>query len=552
MTKSRIRVAVLILVMAAGTVHLGLPRLTSQSAYAQASSSLVLVSYTGVLNIDQKKLTKTYEIDGEVKNNSGRDITNLSGKVTLYWRGASIANDTLIFPTKEVKAGENVPFTTYTSDLNYLLDVDDAKFTFDGQATDASIYVPPLSFAASNVEQGSLRGVTAKITNNGPESVEDARAIMSFYDAQGKIVSSSERQIFYRQSYDKDKPLPLMNAGLTVSTRFGGPYPYTGPLTYKVLFRGKFTTKQSQVVQVTNVSLRDRQYGYKVATGNLTNPSDKAISQVYLHVTQLDGSGKVIYEDHELFANKNSYGYREFPIPLGPKETKPFEVDDIYPQSGFANVDILAISYDQFEGPPIQATPLPTIQAPPPPSGFAHPAFQNTWNRTDQPVAGGQIKRSWYWGPQPNSGPAMEDYAEGAGGKRLVQYFDKSRMEINNPAGDPNSKFFVTNGLLTVELISGKMQTGNATYAARWPANIPLASDPDDPSAPTYKSFLPVANTPAGDHPADSRIGQPATATISRDGTVGQDPSKASYSGVNVAYYDRPPSTTFHRPSGTS
>src|SRR3954454_20792308 len=98
---------------------------------------------------------------------------------------------------------------------------------------------------------------------------------------------------------------------------------------------------------------------------------------------------------------------------------------------------------------------------------FANAAFQSTWARTDQPVASGTVQRSWYWGPTPNTGPLQEDYAEGAGGKRLVQYFDKSRMEINNPNADPTSKFYVTNGLLTVELISGKMQTGNSTYVDR-------------------------------------------------------------------------------------
>ena len=42
-----------------------------------------------------------------------------------------------------------------------------------------------------------------------------------------------------------------------------------------------------------------------------------------------------------------------------------------------------------------------------------------------------------------------------------MQYFDKSRMEINNPDGDKTSPFYVTNGLLTVELITGKMQVGD-------------------------------------------------------------------------------------------
>jgi hypothetical protein len=179
-------------------------------------------------------------------------------------------------------------------------------------------------------------------------------------------------------------------------------------------------------------------------------------------------------------------------------------------------------------------TAAPLLQ----PSAYAHPAFQRTWARTDSPVASGVEKRSWHWGPQPNSGGLQEDYAEGAGGKRLVQYFDKSRMEINNPTADPNNPFFVTNGLLTVELISGKMQTGNSRYADRWPADIPLASDPDDATAPTYLSFQGVSNTPLGDRPAASRAGQNVTATISRNGSVGDDPTKSQYPDVDIVYFD--------------
>jgi hypothetical protein len=132
----------------------------------------------------------------------------------------------------------------------------------------------------------------------------------------------------------------------------------------------------------------------------------------------------------------------------------------------------------------------------------------------------------------------QEDYVEGQGGKRLVQYFDKSRMEINNPNADPSNRFFVTNGLLAVELISGRMQTGNNTFVNRYPADIPMASDPDDANAPTYLSFQGVSNTQAGDHPANSRVGLPATSTISRSGTIGDDPTKATYPKVNIVYFE--------------
>ena len=42
-----------------------------------------------------------------------------------------------------------------------------------------------------------------------------------------------------------------------------------------------------------------------------------------------------------------------------------------------------------------------------------------------------------------------------------MQYFDKARMEINDPNGDRNNLYFVTNGRLVVEMISGRVQTGD-------------------------------------------------------------------------------------------
>jgi hypothetical protein len=155
---------------------------------------------------------------------------------------------------------------------------------------------------------------------------------------------------------------------------------------------------------------------------------------------------------------------------------------------------------------------------------FADPAFQAVWARTDALVANGAVARSWYWGPGPGEA-TLEQYAEAPGGKRLVQYFDKSRMEINNPNGDQNSPFYVTNGLLTVELISGQMQVGDHTLVGRAPAEIALASDPDDPTAPTYASFRGVSSYPGhtyADPPYDRDLAY-AVRAINRAGQVGRD-----------------------------
>src|SRR5690349_17176829 len=76
--------------------------------------------------------------------------------------------------------------------------------------------------------------------------------------------------------------------------------------------------------------------------------------------------------------------------------------------------------------------------------------FQRTWERTDKPVADSGVARTWMWGDQAFTNVLDEDYQQAPGGIRKVQYFDKSRMEINNPDGDHNTPWYVTNGLLVV------------------------------------------------------------------------------------------------------
>src|SRR6476659_10513968 len=101
---------------------------------------------------------------------------------------------------------------------------------------------------------------------------------------------------------------------------------------------------------------------------------------------------------------------------------------------------------------------------------LSDPAFQRVCNHCDKPVEERMAVRSWMWGPQPLHS-AYEPYIEGPGTQHLVQYFDKSRMEINNPAGDRNSEWFVTNGLLVVDMVAGRIQVGNNSFAPATPAN---------------------------------------------------------------------------------
>src|SRR5690349_3497852 len=90
----------------------------------------------------------------------------------------------------------------------------------------------------------------------------------------------------------------------------------------------------------------------------------------------------------------------------------------------------------------------------------ATPVFERTWARTDKPVADGEVSRTWMWGPEANTGAFNEPYAESPNGERQVQYFDKSRMEITRPDAVDDGVWYVTNGLLVNELISGRVQIG--------------------------------------------------------------------------------------------
>lgn len=171
---------------------------------------------------------------------------------------------------------------------------------------------------------------------------------------------------------------------------------------------------------------------------------------------------------------------------------------------------------------------------------YADPAFNRLWNRTDAVYADRKASRSWLWGPGPNSIGLLEPYKEDPldRGVHLVQYFDKSRMEINNPRGNRNDPFFVTNGLLTIELISGQVQVGRDSFVTTTPACIPMTGDFGNTLAPTYADFASVSNTRLGDHPAQDRTGQKPAETMAQGGKLGTDPSKSGIVETEFAYYE--------------
>ncbi len=180
------------------------------------------------------------------------------------------------------------------------------------------------------------------------------------------------------------------------------------------------------------------------------------------------------------------------------------------------------------------ASPTPSI--PVDPQGFAEPAFRTLWDASDGQIVAGKISRPWLWGPKPFA-VKWEPYTQAPGGVRLVQYFDKSRMEVNDLNGDRAGQWFVTNGLLTSELVAGRVQIGLEAFEKLEPAQVPVAGDLEspDPQTPRYADFTRIAST-ANDNRAPNQVGAPVVTRFKRGGALeGEDRPPAP---VKIAAYD--------------
>ncbi|MEZ4521591.1 MAG: hypothetical protein R3A46_08110 [Thermomicrobiales bacterium] len=168
--------------------------------------------------------------------------------------------------------------------------------------------------------------------------------------------------------------------------------------------------------------------------------------------------------------------------------------------------------------------------------------FSRTWERTDKPVADLEVNRTWIWGPTGMTDGIMEPYAEAAGGQRLVQYYQKARMEIpTDPAVGQNSPWYVTTGLLPIELMTGNLQLGDTLFQQYPPADINIAGDPTDESAPSYAEMAGLMSAPA------VPVGQAIDATVDQDGQPGVDDRFAGY-GVTGSHFVAETSHTIASP----
>lgn len=169
--------------------------------------------------------------------------------------------------------------------------------------------------------------------------------------------------------------------------------------------------------------------------------------------------------------------------------------------------------------PPTRETSGRGAVRPPPGIAAAAPAVRDLWLRSDGRAAA-TADTTWLWGPDVFV-QRRESYADAPGGERAVYYFDKSRMEITDPAAAADSAWYVTTGLLVQEMVTGQVQTGHRAWEERPPAGVPVAGDGGAGLTPTYATFGPLASRAPGDRRMAPRQGQPLTATLDSAGHAG-------------------------------
>jgi len=157
-------------------------------------------------------------------------------------------------------------------------------------------------------------------------------------------------------------------------------------------------------------------------------------------------------------------------------------------------------------------------------AAFADPAFQAQWQQ-------GEAITTNFWGPLQSVGAGQpEPYQQAPSGQRLVQYFDKGRMELTNGA--------VTNGLLATEIIKGQIQSGDATFQAQAPPAIPIAGDPDN-TGPTYQQLASTAMSLLA--PTTSKTGSFVTTLVDGNGAVTDGGGFAGSAMTPALLADDPP-----------
>jgi hypothetical protein len=102
---------------------------------------------------------------------------------------------------------------------------------------------------------------------------------------------------------------------------------------------------------------------------------------------------------------------------------------------------------------------------------FADPRFASVWGADE-------ARAPNFWGPLRLASEGIQEPYNG--GTRLVQYFDKGRMELTNGQ--------VTFGLLATQMVTGDIQQGDTSFRHVPPSLAKIAGDADG-LGPSYRTI---------------------------------------------------------------
>ncbi len=167
---------------------------------------------------------------------------------------------------------------------------------------------------------------------------------------------------------------------------------------------------------------------------------------------------------------------------------------------------------------------------------YSSDAFKRIWQYNDSPVQNGQVLRSWAYGAAPLAS-FLEEYKDSPQGLRLVEYWDKARLDITDPSKSAETSGYVSNGALVKELLQGEIQLGEKVYMPLGPARLPIAGEGTSPTnpAPTYATLAALASL-KNNNRAEKQLEATVTVSLDASGKILKDPNLARYS-VKNAYY---------------
>lgn len=155
------------------------------------------------------------------------------------------------------------------------------------------------------------------------------------------------------------------------------------------------------------------------------------------------------------------------------------------------------------------------------------------WLTSDSLVRDGIVKRSWLWGPLADGVTGlMEPYKEAPNGWRWVEYFDKTRMEVTDPNKALTDPYYVTNGLLVKEMVTGNLQLGDNTFESKGAAQIPAAGDLSSVNpSPRFADYASLLNR------NDNQTGKSIVETLDKGGVISTDTSLEGKYGIYPGIY---------------